>query len=336
METPLVSVILAPHNARDFIVPCLESLCRQDYGNIQVLFVDNASTDGSAEFIEHTFPWVTVIRSATNLAYAGGNNLGAQHADGELLLFLNHDTEVCPGFLTELVDVMKNNPDVAICQSKILRAAEPHTVDSIGAYITRTGVWIHPGQGGRDEWDGPLPRDVLGACGACLMVRREVFERLGGFDEDFVIYFEDADLSWRARALGSRVIVVPRSVIYHWGGATTSKLPSPFTVYHSFKNRLCLLIKMLAWKDLVTILPVHIAFCVGGAVAYFAGLKPHNAAAVVRGVAWNARALRRTLRKRTEVWSLAGGRARECYREFVLSLPIGYFIRTSLGYLKKW
>jgi len=333
---PTVSVVIAAHNGLDHIEACLNSLFAQDYPSFEVIVVDNASTDGSPERVERIFPLAKLVRSPVNLAYGKGNNLGASLAQGQFLLFLNHDTIVTDEFLIELMKVVQGSPEVGVAQSKILMASNPNLIDSAGAYLTKTGMWVHRDHGQPDRILDNTPIEILGACGACLMVRRSLFEALGGFDPDFVIYFDDADLCWRARLLGKRTLLVPSSVIYHWGGATTRRLPSSFTVFHSFKNRLCSLIKLLSLQDLVVVLPIQLGLCLGGALAYFLRLNPANGIAILRALRWNAANLGETLKKRNAVRRALPDKHRHLYKDFVIPFPLGYFIRTSLRYLAKW
>lgn len=333
---PLVSIIIATHNGGRFLNPCLASVFAQSYPEFEVIFVNNASTDSSTELIRRDYPSVRIFDSDQNLGYGGGNNVGAAISKGELLLFLNHDTIVSDDFLTELVIALQADPSIGMAQSKILSAMNPEIVETTGAYLTRTGMWIHSNRWEHDKKPAAKPLPVMGACGTCLLVRRTVFELLGGFDPDFIVYYDDADLSWRAWLAGYQVLSVPSSTIRHWGSGTTNTLPSTFTVYHSFKNRLCSLIKLLSRRDLFSILPVHLLLCLAGAGAYLLRLKPNNSAAVVRGLIWNARELRQTLRKRAAVQRILAGDHASNYRELLRSLPISYFVRTSFGYVAKW
>jgi hypothetical protein len=320
----------------DHIEQCLDSVIAQNYPSFEVIVVDNDSTDGMSNHLRSHYPLVKLVISPLNLAYGKGNNLGASVAKGELLLFLNHDVVVTNGFLSELVDVMHANDAIGVAQSKIMMASSPDLVDSVGAYVTKTGVWVHPNHGEPDRMGNKRPIDILGACGACLMVRRDVFRALGGFDPDFVIYYDDADLSWRARLLGARAVVVPGSVVYHWGGATTRKLPSAFTVHHSFKNRLCSLIKLMSVRDLVVALPIQLALSLAGSLAYFLRAKPSSGLAILRALLWNVVNLRKSLEKRTRIGANLVAGQREVYRDLVVSLPLDYLMRTSFSYVSKW
>lgn len=336
MSEPLVSIIIATHNGRDLIQACLDSVFAQDYERIEVILVDNASTDGLGDFVPSRYPQVRQIRSPENLGYGQGNNLGASVANGELLLFLNHDTVVRPSFLTHLVEAMNRDPEIGAAQSKLLTAQNPDLIDSLGAYLTRTGFWYHPGRGESDQRADLQPFDILGACGTCLLVRRRVFDDLEGFDRDYVIYFDDADFTWRARLLGHRIVVVPRSVIYHWGGGTTQNFPSAFTVYHSFKNRLCSLIKLLGTRELLLILPIHLTLCLGGSLVYFLRLRPANGMAILRALVWNLSNLRETRRKRRVFLQSMGGKKPDALQQLVRPLPVSWFLRTASGYFAKW
>ena len=334
--SPLVSVIITSRDGLEYIPACLDSVFAQSYQKIEVILVDNASTDGSLEFVSKNYPQVRAMRSETNRGYGGGNNLGASIANGEHLLFLNHDTIVTKGFLAELVRGISSDPTIGIAQSKILMAADPGIVESVGAYLTMAGIWIHPHRGDREDVVDPEPKDILGACGTCMLVRSRLFKQLGGFDSDFIVYYDDADLSWRARLLGFRAVNVPSSVIHHWGGGTTELLPSIFTVYHSFKNRLCSLIKLLSPLDLLLVLPLHVSLSIGGALAYFFKRKPSNGIAVLRAMVWNARNLGATIEKRRLVQQTLSGDQRSKYGGLVRPFPLKYFISTSLGYMTKW
>ena len=336
MTNPLVSVILAPHNGMDHIQKCLDSVLGQAYENFEIILVDNASTDGTAEFVKERYPQVRQIESSENLAYGPGNNLGASIAKGGLLLFLNHDTIVTDEFLVELVRAMEAEPEIAVAQSKIMMASNQELIDSAGAFLTWTGMWFHPGRGDRVAYDATGPVDVLGAAGACVLVRSAIYEELRGFDPDFRIYFDDADFSWRARLMGSRVVVVLKSVVYHWGGATTQTLPPAFTVFHSFKNRLCSLIKLLSLTDLILVLPVHLTFCLAASAAYALSLKPANAYAILRALWWNLTNVKRTLNKRKEFTGGLGAASKNIFKDYRKPLPVSWFMRTSMEYFSRW
>ena len=336
-DLPRVAVIIAHLNGRDLLPACLGSLFRQNYPNYEVTVVDNGSTDGSVEFVRRSYPQVKIVQNRTNLGYAGANNVGAERSDGELLLFLNHDTVVSEDFLIELVNVLLQDPSVGIVQSKMLMAKNPGLIDSVGSYFTRTGILVHKDRALPDSCAPAIPVEVFGATGACLLVRRQLFEALRGFDSDYVIYYEDTDLSWRTWLLGYKVLLVPSSVIWHWGGATTSRyLPSPFTIFHTFKNRLCSLIKLLPSSELVLVLPLHLLICLGGAAAYLIHLKLTSGWAILKALLWNFQHVGETMTKRKEIGDLATVPRGSLFPRLQRPMPADYFMAVSRGYLSSW
>jgi GT2 family glycosyltransferase len=144
-RNPLVSIIIVNWNGRQYLSECFSSLKKQEYTDTEVIFVDNASTDDSVEFIRKHYPRTKIIENTKNLGFAGANNIGFHQAKGELVLFLNNDTRVTKTFLTELVRVVLSSPKIAGAQGKMLLMDQPERLDSVGAYLTRTGFLYHYG-----------------------------------------------------------------------------------------------------------------------------------------------------------------------------------------------
>jgi GT2 family glycosyltransferase len=232
-DAPPVAVVVVSFNTRDDLLRCLASVTAG--GAPEVVVVDNASADGSAEAVARDFPAVGLIRNAANQGFAKASNLGWRRAAAPLVLFLNSDTEVPAGAIDTLAALLGRRPDVAILG--------PRTVDADGVVQVSTGPDLVP----RAEWrQGRLVRGVkrrnpaavaraeaihsvehepAWVSGACLMTRRSVLETLGGFDEGFFLYEEDVDLCVRARALG-RVLFTPRATVRHRLGASMAKAPA--------------------------------------------------------------------------------------------------------------
>jgi len=202
-----------------------------NYESYEVVFVDNNSTDGSVEFVKRGYPKVRIIKLDDNYGFAEPNNIGAKNAKGEYLLFLNNDTVVSPNFVTELVDVMNQDIQIAICQSMLLRPNGD--VDSSGDFVDTLG---------RAYSSKNNPKDVqyiLSARAASMLVKKDTFWDLYGFDKNFFASFEDVDLGWRAWIWGYKVVLVPKSVVYHIGRQTINKLSSEIQ-FHAVKNSLIL------------------------------------------------------------------------------------------------
>lgn len=244
------SVIIVNYNGGDEVRHCLASAVSAAPTGCEVIVVDNASTDLSAEAVERDFPPVRLIRSRTNLGFGGGNNLGAQSARGKFLVFLNPDTRAAEGWLAALLAPLDADPHIGLVTAKILLAAQPDRINTCGNAVHLTGLTLCRGM------DFPKSafekaEEVGAISGAAFAIRREAFEALGGFDDDFFLYLEDTDLSWRARLAGWRCWYAPDSVVFH---DYTLRI-SPRKVFYQERNRYLMLLKNLRWPTLAVLLP---------------------------------------------------------------------------------
>ncbi len=231
MDNPLVSVIIVNYNGKRHLEKCLESLMNVDYEKCEVILVDNNSTDNSVEFVKNVYPSVIIIKLDNNYGFAEPNNIGAKNAKGELLLFLNNDTVVNPNFIREMVKVLNQDSEIAICQSLLLKPNGE--VESSGDFIDILG------RAYMSKEKETKVKEILSARGASMMVRKKMFWELGGFDKNFFASFEDIDLSWRAWIWGYKIVLVPNSIVYHTGGQTVQLL-TPEIKFHGVKNNLVL------------------------------------------------------------------------------------------------
>jgi len=228
-KVPLVSVIIVNYNGKSYLEECLASLSKIEYKNYEIILVDNNSTDTSVEYVKNTYPAITIIKLNDNYGFAEPNNIGAKNAKGEFLLFLNNDTEVSQNFIGEMVKVLEHDPKIAICQSLLLKLNGE--VDSSGDFIDILGR----AYSSKDKVNEV--KKILSARGASMMVRKDSFWDLGGFDKKFFASFEDVDLGWRAWIWGYKIVLVPNSIVYHKGGQTVKKQLSDVR-FHGVKNSL--------------------------------------------------------------------------------------------------
>ncbi|MBI1851924.1 MAG: glycosyltransferase family 2 protein [Planctomycetes bacterium] len=224
-NAPHVSVVVPNFNGRSHLELCLASLAATQYpeARLEILVVDNGSRDGSCEFIRQRFPRVRLIPLAENVGYSPAANLGAQHATGEILAFLNNDTRVEPSWLAPLVDVLASGE--ADAASPKLMSGDGGQVHFAGGGANFHGIAFQRGMGEPDSEIYSQHRSTLYACGAAEAIRRDVFFEAGGFDSDFFAYYEDLDLGWRLWVLGKRVVFVPDSRVWHRHSATSRRIP---------------------------------------------------------------------------------------------------------------
>ncbi len=256
---PRVSIIMVTWNALPLLKQCLPSVVATDYPDLEIILADNASTDGSADWVAATFPEVKIVRHPENWAFSRGNNAAIPHATGRYILLLNNDVEVPPGWLHPLVAVMETEPDVAAVQPKLLQYHQRDHFEyagGAGGFLDRFG---YPFTRGRlfftlEKDDGQYDdaRDVDWATGAALLLRRTALDEVGLLDERFVMHMEEIDLCWRLRRHGYRVRVEPKSQVYHIGGASLAQ-GDPRKTYFNFRNSLLMLYKNLPparWRRL--------------------------------------------------------------------------------------
>jgi GT2 family glycosyltransferase len=242
MVLPKVSIIVVNYNGKQLLEKCFESLFKINYDNFEVILVDNNSTDNTIEFVRKNYPSVIIIKLDSNKGFAEPNNIAAKTAKGEYILFLNNDTIVTKNFITKMIKEIEKDETIAICQSLLLKL--DGSVDSSGDFIDKLGIVYNSKSLINDV------REISSARGASMLIRKNIFHQLGGFDEKFFVSFEDVDLGWRTWILGYRVIIVPESIVYHLGGTTIKKIKLDIA-FHGFKNQLSM--KITNFEILVSI-----------------------------------------------------------------------------------
>lgn len=233
---PFVSVIVVNYNGRRLLADCLHSLRRQTYPRhrFEIVVVDNASTDGSAEFLQQRFPDVRLVRLSRNTGFAGGNNAGFTVARGEWIALLNNDAVAEPGWLAASVNA-GTPADIGGVAGHIVFADDANTVNSTGLELYRDG------RGGDRDLNRlePLDRsrgEVFGGCGAALVLRRTMLERVGLFRPELFMYYEDLELAWRARRATWRFVYEPTARVRHAFGASAG-VNSPLQTRFVERNR---------------------------------------------------------------------------------------------------
>jgi len=250
METdflPFVSIIVLNYNQKSYLSKCLSSLKQLNYprDKFEVILVDNCSTDGSVEYVKNIAPWVRVLRFRRNYGFAGGNNRAVKFSKGEYIAFLNPDTEVDKDWLLELVKGMRKHPDVASCGGKVLFLKERDVIQNAGHKMTWIGIPCAIGYREEDAGQYEEPRYTLAASGCAMLVRKDIFEKLGGFDEDYFLYVEEGDFGLRLWLSGYKVAYFPKAIAYHESGAMKKSRgkPIPEHVFFYQKNIISTIIK---------------------------------------------------------------------------------------------
>lgn len=295
--TPAISVIIVNYNGARWLDACLTALLGSAPPGTEVIVVDNNSTDESRAILQK-YERVRVLPLDRNHGFAGGNNAGARIARGDLLTFLNNDTRVRAGWLEALRAPLERDAAIGFTTARLVYMHDPSIIDSAGDGWTRWGGAFKRGHGRSADAYGS-PADVFGACGAAFMMRRPLFEELGGFDEDFFLAFEDVDLSYRARLLGQRCAYVPDAIVEHAGSASLGRL-SESAVSFGQRNVEWVYFIDTPWPLLLRTLPGH-CLLLAAASIYF--LRAGRFGAFVRAKFAALAAWRDVLAKRAIVQS---------------------------------
>ena len=219
--------------------------------------MDNASSDGTVEYVKDKFPSVKIIANSENLRFAGGNNVGIKYAlerNADYVLLLNNDTEVAPDFLPELVRAAENDKSIGIAGPKIYYYEGNKMIWFAGGKVEFWKGWIsHIGIREPDYGQYDFAREVDYITGCCMLVKREVIEKIGKLDESFFIYGEDADWSLRASRAGYSLVYVPSSIIWHKVSASSGGNLSWFKNWNKLKSQLRLMARYAKWYNWLTI-----------------------------------------------------------------------------------
>lgn len=251
---PLVSVIVVNYNGKVFLKKCLSSLSSQSYPDIEIILVDNGSSDGSTEYVRKNFPAVRILDIKKNLGFAKGNNRGIKEARGELIATLNNDTEAASRWLEELAGVMRTDHCIGMCASKMLFMDRTDMIQSTGLAVSRSGVCWDRGICETDNGQYGSVEEIFGPSAGAALYRKKMLEEIGFFDEDFHAYLEDTDLAFRGRLSGWKCMFVPKAVVYHYHGGTAG-FETDYTIYYANRNILWNTIKNFPFRLLISCLP---------------------------------------------------------------------------------
>ncbi len=254
----MISLLLINWNLKDDLDHCLKSLHEQEYRDFEAILVDNGSSDGSPEMVAEKYPWVKLIALEENTGFCHANNVAAQAAVGDLLYVVNTDTEFPPDMLSQLAKAAEKYLDYHIFSPQMINFFDRRMVDckgmaylkSLRGYMLDVGKQVDP----HEE-----PFEIFCGTGGAIMMRREVYETIGLYDESFFINNEDTDFAVRARGAGFRALYLPQVRVFHKRSPTEKKLPD-FMLYHIQRNYELAALKNIPWPLWLVHGPRHIAY----------------------------------------------------------------------------
>ncbi|MCS6989900.1 MAG: glycosyltransferase family 2 protein [Chloroherpetonaceae bacterium] len=305
---PKVDIIIPHHNGTDILLGCLSTLSKTTYPNFLVTIVDNGTTDESLALAQARFPSIQILRAGRNLGYAGGCNFGFERTSGKYVVFLNNDTEQEPNWLSELVALAETDEEIASLQPKLLSIQARNRGEKVFDYAGAAGGMMdklgYPYCLGRvldevetdcGQYDKSAP--IFWTSGAAMFARRSALEKVGTFDEDFFAHMEEIDLCWRLWKAGFWLRSAPKSIVYHYGGATLSQA-NPRKAYLNHRNNVMMLTKNAdAWR-LYWLLPLRFGLELAAILFYLKSKRPDVAKAALDALVWNVKHFIAHLKKR--------------------------------------
>ncbi|MEX2395010.1 MAG: glycosyltransferase family 2 protein [Actinomycetota bacterium] len=276
-----VSVVIPTLDGGRMLLDCLSSF-GADRDDIEVILVDNASSDGSVDQALERFPRIKVLRNEINRGYAPACNQGAGAATQEFVLFLNNDASLDRSQLDRMLEVASGDGQTAIWQP--VTYGIDGSLEATGDHFTWWGIFQHldapPASSGATE--------VFSTVGAALLVRRDAFAALGGFEDSYFAYYEESDLCWRARLAGWDVKVIADARVSHIGSSTTGSVFEPHAVrYLAFRNRIRTNLSTPQRSSLWRIAPLHAIACLGFVLFYLVTGRPRSSASVLQAMWWS-------------------------------------------------
>ena len=251
-----VTIIIPNYNGYRFMDPCLSSLKKQTFKDFRTLIVDNASADGSVEYVREHYPEIDLITLDKNYGFSRAVNIGIRHSRTPYVILLNNDTTVDPYYIEEMVKAIEQSPRIFSVSSKMIQMYHPELIDSAGDLYTLTGWGVCRGVG-RPISNYSKSDEVFSACAGVAIYRRQVFKKIGLFDEKHFAYLEDIDVGYRAKIFGYRNMYCPTALVYHVGSGTSGSKYNSFKVKFSARNNVYLNYKnMPLLQLLVNFLPL--------------------------------------------------------------------------------
>ncbi len=300
-DNPTVSIIITNYNGEEHLDECMSSLKNIEYSNYEVILLDNASSDNSIQLAKDIYPEIRIISLDKNYGFAEGTNKGAECAESEFIVFLNNDTMVDGKWLIELVNAAKVYGEDNIYSSKVLFYDPPHDINTIGGIITPMGSGLDINFAKPDLEEYNEIRYVGSPSGCSMLLKKSLFEKMGGFDKDYFAYLEDVDFGWRCWLEGHKTFFIPSSVVYHKYGATGGKRETPFRVFHVQKNRLTNILKNFSIKNIISGLIISTGFDIIRIAGFLAGGNFELIKAVLKGDYYFLKNIPKTLEKRKKI-----------------------------------
>ena len=322
----LISIIIVNYNGKKWLKRCLDSIISQTYKNFEVVFVDNNSVDNSLEFIKNKKSKIKTKKNKQKTGISGGNIKGLEHSKGKYIFLLNNDTYLENDCLEKLIEGFKIIPNAGSIQSKIILMNNNEEIDNCGSYWTSSSFLYHYGyrqNKNLKQYNETLP--FFSNKGASMMIRRDVIDITGFFDDDFWSYYEDTDLCNRIWIAGYECWYYPEATMFHALGGTSPFFDNNFIQFHNFKNKLLSFLKNFEIKTLATVLPLYFLLSIILSLFWLIKGKWRHFNAIYKSFWWNFIHFKETMIKRNVIQSFRKKSDKEIFKQVKKDPPLKYY-----------
>ena len=328
----LISIIIVNYNGKKWLQACLDSIQNQTYKKFELIFVDNNSNDDSIEFVKNNYGWINVVKNNENSGFAGGNIIGLNYAQGKYIFLLNNDTYLQDDCLEKLIEGFNKIPRAGSIQSKIIMMHDNSRLDGCGSYWTSSSFLYHFGYGqdqSSQKYNQPI--QFFSNKGASMMIKKEVIEKVGFFDEDFWSYYEETDLCHRIQIAGYECWYWPNAVAHHAIGGSSLNFDNSFIQFHNFKNKLLSFLKNFQIITLLFVLPTYFFITIILSLFWLISGKFTHFFSIYKSFWWNMVNFNRTRIKRFKIQRLRKKSDREIFEKTKKNPPILYYYYLFVG-----
>lgn len=248
-----VTIVIPNYNGIDYMDKCLSKLIMQDYGNINIIVVDNGSTDKSVDKVKEYCDRldISILELKENYGFSKAVNEGIKASTGEYVILLNNDAYAKKDFVTELVKKMESDEGIFSAQALMLQYNQPDKIDSAGDFFSVLGWAFSKGKDKSADLYNE-DREIFSSCAGAAIYRRKLFDEIGLFDEAFFAYLEDMDIGYRAKLLGYKNVLAAKAIVYHVGSASSGSRHNSFKVKLSSRNSFLVMYKNFStWQRIV-------------------------------------------------------------------------------------
>lgn len=322
MRNPKFSIVIANFNGEKYLSDCLASVFKTSYPSYEVIIIEDGSTDSSLGMIEdykRKFA-LTLIQNESNLGLVKSRNKAIKFTSGDLLVFLDNDTKVDKNWLKGLEETFLSDKTIGAAQCKMFDFKKKNTIQEIGMKLNPyTGFGMPLERGKKDRGQFEKEEDII-ALGAALVVKKEVVEKIGGFDQKLFHYTDDLDFSWRVWISGYRVVLAPNAKVYHY---TKEHNPNYRLYFHLSKNSIRMMIKNYEVSNIIKYLPFSLIFNIlGGLSVLFKKRSLSAILGVLLGICWSIVILFDSLKERSRVQRLRKARDKDIFNKIMISTNI--------------